>query len=116
MSNLAESYGNRKEEILERSRNASNDEGAENARLRGVDFGLIIATLAIGAPMFVLSIVTHHMIALASICALSGTASSGRNFVMYRFNRKKANLIWAIILGITGVTAFVMFILYAFGR
>ena len=115
MSNLAENYGNRKEEILERSRSASNDEGVENARLRGLDFGMIITTLVIGAPMLVLAIITNQMTALAAICALSGTVSSGRYFIMYRFNRKKRHLLWAVVLGITGVAAFVMFILNAFG-
>jgi len=56
------------------------------------------------------------MVALAAICAISGTYSSGRHFIMYRFTGKRVRLIWAVILGITGVTSFVLFILNVLGR
>jgi len=115
MGDFSKNNGNRKEEILAKSRNSRNDEGMENARLRGLDLGIIITTVIIGFPMFVLSIIANKMIVITTICALNGTATSVRNLIMYRFTRKKRYLFWAISLGIVGVGSFVLFILDVFG-
>ena len=115
MSDFIENNGNRKEEILERSRNSIKDEGMENAGLQGLNYGVIITTLVIGAPLFILSIVTNQMTALSAICAINGSFLSVRKYIFYRFTKKKLFLIWTIVLGITGVASFVMFVLKAFG-
>jgi len=115
MSDFTEINGKRKEEILEKSRKTIKDEGFENAHLRGINLGVIITTLAIGAPLFVISIITNQMAALGAICTINGIFLSIRKFIIYRFTKKKSYLIWSIILGVTGLATFVMFVLKAFG-
>ena len=115
MSDFIENNGNRKEEILERSRNTIRDEGLVNAHYRGLNIGMLITTLAIGAPLVVICFITLQSTALNAILTINSIFLTVRNIFLYRFTRKKIFLISAIILGITGVSTFVMFILKAFG-
>ena len=115
MNDFTENIGNRKEEILEKSRKTIRDEGYENAHFRGLNLGVIITVLAVGAPMVVICFITSQTTALNAILSINNIFLTVRFIFLYRFTKIKKYLFWVIFLGLLGVTTFVLFVLKAFG-
>ena len=110
MSNLAESYGNRKEEILAKSRNSSNDEGIDNAELRGYQLGNVVSIVMMvvltGFSLFI------RQFALSSAMSIFFCAPlCVKNIVVYHFSKRKRHLVFAIGMAIVFVGNSIFFIL-----
>jgi len=111
MSDLSEDYGKRKEEILERSRNTTNDEGLENAKKSGIDWGLIFSAVSVAIPLLVFSIITQQYLVAYAIFAMNGAFIAGRFFTIYRFTKNRQDIIFTligVISAICGIATFVI--------
>ena len=114
MNNLSENYENRKDEILERSRNTINDEGYDNARKRGIDWGIAISAASTAVPLLVFSVFTQQYSVIFAILAMNGAFLAGRFFTIYRFAKNKQYIfltLCGVITAICSITSFVIWVL-----
>jgi len=95
MSDFTENTGNRKEEILERSRNTFMDEGIDNAELRGYRLGTIVSMLMI-IVLTGLSIFTRQFALISTMAVIFGAPFCVKNIVIYHFSKRKLHLFFAI--------------------
>ena len=110
MSNLAENYGIRKEEILEKSRNTLIDEGYENAELRGYKVGTAVASVM---TVFLLgfSVFTRQFAMIYPMLAIFFAPLCGKSIVIYQFSKRKLYLVTAICMAIVVVGNSILFAL-----
>jgi len=102
----------KKEEILEKSRAAKKDEGMEYAENEGrkiglITFHLMAAILALCAAFAARSEQTPAILAVVS---LSSTFWFAEEYAKYRFFKKRACQIRAIVWAICGLLALIWFI------
>ena len=95
MSNLPESKGNRKEEILEMSRQLKQDEGVEHAELKGFRSGWL-KTHIITIPLLLFFVLTGQTVAGAGVLAVTAGFEFGHQLEIYRFTQKKSHLVQSI--------------------
>ncbi|MCL2565326.1 MAG: DUF6442 family protein [Defluviitaleaceae bacterium] len=100
MSNPTEKgNGNRREEILEKSRRSNNDEGIEYAVNKGIKLGNYY-TEAIGTPLILLCIFTGQMLTVYALFALYGANCFGDFLAKYRYFKQKRYMMGTIIFGV----------------
>jgi len=98
MSTLTESNtGNRKKEILEKSRRARKDEGLEFAELRGHQLAAIGAFIIAGAPLIIYSILFGRTIIALVITAFIEAYYACLHVVAYRLTKKNKYIFYAIM-------------------
>lgn len=104
----------KKEEILEKSRQAHQDEGMQNAETKGREIGYI-AFIILFAILAILCLLFWQMNAFYAISALFWTHYSAEWFSKYRFIKKKRHLIGFASAGIAAITFTIIFIVALFG-
>jgi len=112
MNNSTENDNNRKEEILEMSRQLKQDEGTEYAVNKGAKLGKYYAE-AVGFPLFIVSIIAEQWFAAAAVAALYCAIDFGDFLAKYRFLKQKRYLIAAIIFGFLGIVNGVLVLILA---
>ena len=98
----------RKNEILEKSRQSKQDEGVENARMRGFKFGDRVATWVVGIPLSALSAFTGQYNVAWALLTYMAVFEFGAAVTTYRFTKNKIYLIIAV--GMALFTVFTTFI------
>lgn len=97
MSNSMD-YSKKREEILERSRNAREDEGIDFAKRKSEKLGMVVLLIIIftvATPIFVLRVPERLDLVFAMGAVVFGIVFA-ETFTTYRFARKKSHLIWAV--------------------
>ena len=108
MGNLTES-GRRKAEILEKNRQAQQDEGVEYAINRGARLSKYYVE-AVCLPLFLLSMLAGQWIAVYAVATLYCTIDFGDFLGKYRFLRQKRYLVASVVFGVLAVGAAVLFL------
>ena len=98
---------NRKEEILEKSRQSQQDEGIEYAVRKGIELGNYYTTGA-GFALIIFSTFAQQTLVMYAIFTLMGANAFGDFLAKYRYFKQKRYMIGAILFGIIfgGVFAF----------
>ena len=100
MSNLAEnSNGNRKEEILAKSRQSQQDEGMEYAINEGVKMGNYY-TGGVGVALILFSTFVGQCLVVFAILAIYGAYCFGEFLAKYRYFKQKRYMIGVILFGV----------------
>jgi hypothetical protein len=102
--------GNRKDEILELSRSAKQDEGLENMQNRGmvlgVNFFYGIAIILALVGMFAGSDVGHAVV--ITVSCFFGVQNATEQHSCYKFYGKRKNLIGTIVWGVFSAVFFAL--------
>jgi len=112
MNSTQENYGNRKEEILERSRNTIRDEGYENAKMRGINWGAAISAASVAVPLIIFSLFIRQYLVIFAILAMNGAFLAGRFFTLYRFAKNKENIFFTLCGVISAICAIASFVIW----
>jgi len=116
MSTSTESnIGNRKEEILAKSRQARKDEGVEYAELRGYKFAANIAFIAAGLPMIIYSILFSEVIVVLATVIFIEAYYAGLHAMAYRLSKKPKYIFWAAMCAVIFIVCSSMFVRTAMG-
>jgi len=107
MNNSSE---NNKEKILAKSRRLKQDEGAENARVKGLKISSYIAFL-IGFPLFVVFRIVGNTDAATGVFLVHLSFIIGDTMSKYRFTKKKYLLAWLIFNIVVTIVIFVALML-----
>ena len=109
MNNTMESNGNRKEEILAKSRQSQQDEGIEHAIRKGAMLGNYYTT-GVGFALVIFSVFTQQTLIMYAVFILMGANSFGDFLAKYRFFKQKRYLIGVILFGVifSGIFAFLL--------
>ena len=105
MNNTMGNNENKKEEILEKSRNSKKDEGMEHADYRGSRIGVIV--YAIVAFFLVIFSIPDNINVVNAIASLSFAWVVGGTFSYYRFTKRKSYLI-CVVASAIGTIAFAL--------
>ncbi|MCL2372845.1 MAG: DUF6442 family protein [Defluviitaleaceae bacterium] len=108
---MTEYNGNRKEEILARSRQSKKDEGVEHATIKGLKLGEITGG-AMAMVLVFLAFFLGQPVAFFAIGAVIFALAFGQSLAVYRFKRTKYLLAW-VIISIMGMFHFFMLFLAA---
>lgn len=95
MDNSIKESGSRKEEILEKSRWAKQDEGIEHAEKKGLVISKLIV-MFIGLPLMFLSLIVGQTLTSTAIFILIVSHGFGETLAVYRFTKQKAYLVATI--------------------
>jgi len=107
--------GNRKEEILEKSRQARTDEGVEYAELRGHKLAANVAFIVAGVPVLIYSILFGQLLISLAVIMFIEAYYACLHAVAYRLSKKPKYIsVSAICFAIFLVCAF-MFVRLAMG-
>ncbi|MCL2837789.1 MAG: DUF6442 family protein [Oscillospiraceae bacterium] len=109
MNNSIEN-GNRKEEILEKSRQARQDEGVEYAITQGTKKGNYFGVEVVGFALLLLSLISGQMLAVYALSAVILASWFGEFLAKYRVLNQKRYLIAAIFFGVSGAVFVVLFV------
>jgi hypothetical protein len=111
MNNSTEN-NNRKEDILEKSRQSRQDEGIEHAISQGARKGNYYALEIISFPLLILSLITWQLLAVYAFSSVILASWFGEFFAKYRILKQKRYLIAAIFFGLHGLAVVVLFVRY----
>ena len=107
--------GNRKEEILEKSRQARKDECVEYAELRGYKFAANIAFIIAALPIIIYSILFGQILVLLALTIFIEAYYTCLNAMAYRLSKETKYMIWAAICAVFFVFCAFMFVRYVMG-
>jgi len=110
MSNFTEKNVNRKEEILERSRNTFMDEGIDNAELRGYRLGTVVSMVMI-VFLTGFSLFSRQFVLISAMAVIFGAPFCVKNIVIYHFSKRKLHLVFAIGMVIVFIGNSIFFVL-----
>jgi len=111
MSDLMDNNGNRKEEILARSRQSLKDEGLEHAEKKGFYLGELIGSV-FAMVLIVLAFFIGQAETIFAISTVVFAVVFGQSLTVYRFKKNKYYLAW-LILGVMGTMYFFMLFMAA---
>ena len=109
MGNSADN-SKKREEILERSRNAKEDEGMEYVKNNGSKMGVYVACTIVGAPLAFLSLIAGEMPAFFALITLYVAFGAGELYATYRFFKQKRYLIGTIVIAFITIGIAAMFV------
>jgi len=110
MSNIEENNGNRKEEILAKSRAAGNDEGMEYVRNKSSKMGVYVACTIVGMPLAFLSLLAGEMPTFFALITIFIAFGAGELFATYRYFKQKRYLIGTVVITLITISVAVMFV------
>jgi len=99
MSNVEKNKDKRKEEILAKSRQSSNDEGIDYAVNKGARLGHYYTEI-IGFPLFLLCVITGQVLTMYALFTLYGAHCFGDFLAKYRYFKQKRYLVGAVLFGV----------------
>ena len=100
----------KKDEILERSRKANEDEGMEHVKIKGSKMGVYIASTIVGTPLAFLSLIAGEMPAFFALITIYVAFGAGELFAYYRFTKQKGYLIGAVVIALITIGIASMFV------
>jgi len=106
---------NKKEELLERSRKSSNDEGMENAERQGSKLGEFIAVEIIGLPLLIFCFFTGQINTALALLSIASAFSFGQTLKSYRFTKEWPYLVCTIFEAIFAVVFLILFVVRVMG-
>ena len=116
MSSPTESNsGNRKEEILEKSRQARKDEGVEYAELRGHKVAANFAFLVAGMPMIIYSTLFGETLVVLALTTFIEAYYACLHAMAYRLSKKTNHIFWAAVCIVAFIFCVFLFVRIAMG-
>ncbi|MCL1862520.1 MAG: DUF6442 family protein [Defluviitaleaceae bacterium] len=116
MSNLTEIQTiNRKEEILEKSRQARKDEGAEYAEYRGHKWAANASFIISGVPILIYSILFGQLLVLLGLVGFIEAYYACLHGMAYKLSKENKHLFISVICAVLFIVCAFMFARVAMG-